>query len=134
MTASKGLFRKPGDLGARTGVEGHPKVTVHPLLQSGEEGSLYLVINYNEIEPGGSSNPHYHKDCDVFDHVHYILSGDILASVDGREFKAGPDSLVYCRSDELHSFKNVGSETARVLLISGLNVGGTGGKLVFPED
>ena len=133
MTASEGLFRRYGDLGVRTSVEGHPGVTIYPLLQSGEEGSLHLVINYNEIEPGGSTNPHYHTECEVFDHAHYILSGDIIAVVEGREFKAGPDNLVYCRSDELHSFKNVGTDTARLLLISGLNVGGTGGKLVFPK-
>ncbi len=132
MVVSNGLVRNPGDLEARTGVEGHHKFTIYPLLQNNESGSLHLGVNYNEIEPGGSAEPHYHAECDVFDHVHYVLSGDLLVSIGGKEQRVGADTLIYCRSDEVHSIKNIGTDTARVLLISGMNVGGTGGKLVFP--
>ena len=133
MVASSGIIRKPGDLEALIGVEGHPNVNINPLLQPGENGSLHLMINFNEIEPGGCAEPHYHTECDVFDHVHYVISGDLVASVAGKEQRVGPNTLIYCRSDEIHSIKNVGSDTAKVLLISGLSIGGTGGKLVFPK-
>jgi len=131
MVASNGLIRKPGDLEVLTSVEGHHKFNINPLLQPGENGSLHLMVNFNEIAPGGSAEPHYHTDCEVFDHVHYIISGDLIVSIAGKEQRVGPETLIYCRSDEVHSIRNVGSDTAKVLLISGLSIGGTGGKLVI---
>jgi len=134
MAASNGLFRKPGDLGVRTGVEGHPNCVISPLLQTGETGSLYSAINLNVIAPGGATEPHYHMNCPVFDHSHYVISGDLIATIAGNEQKVGPGTLIYCRSDELHSIKNIGTTEAKVLLISALPAGGTGGKLVFPAS
>lgn len=131
MSATNGLFRKPGDAGTRTGVEGHPGCVIYPLVQTGPNGSLYTAINLNVIAPGGSTEPHYHANCPLFDHSHYVITGDLLASVAGKEQRVGPGTLIYCRSDELHSIKNVGTEEAKVLLISALPEGGTGGKLVF---
>ena len=130
MVASNCIISKAADIEAVTGIEGHPDVTVYPLLRAAE-GSLQLTVALDDIEPGGGIDPHFHKDCAVFDHAYYVISGDILVSVGGQEQRVGADTLIYHPSSEIHSIKNVGSDTAKVLLINAIAQEETRGTPVY---
>ena len=131
MDSERSLIRKVADQAAKTGIAGHPDVTAYDLIQGGEKGSLHLSIRLNVIEPGGSINPHYHTDCDPFDHAFYIISGELLISLAGREHRVGADTLLYYRSDEVHAIINIGSEKAKILAISGFAPGGSRGRTIY---
>lgn len=134
MAASNGIISKIADLEAITRLEGHHKLTAYRLLKAGEKGSLHLMVSLDVLEPGGSTDAHYHTDGDIFDHAFYVISGDLIISVAGKEQKVGADTLIYCRSNQTHSMTNVGTGKAKVLAISA-SAAGTDmpGKMVYPK-
>ena len=133
MTASSGILRKVGDLGVRTDIPGHPNCNIHPLLNLEDTGSFRLSVNLNRIDPGGRVEPHYHENCLTFTHTQYVISGDLIASVAGKEVRVGPGSVIYSHSDEVHGIKNVGNDIAEIVQVSVYPEGNAHGKLVFPK-
>ena len=134
MGANKGLIIKVADQKAKTAIKGHPKTSAYGLIRPGEEGSLRLGIRLNEIEPGGSAELHYHTDCDPYDHAFYVISGDLLVTISGKEHRVGADTLIYYRSDAIHSMTNVGRHKAKVLVLSAFAIGGTRGNAVYIDE
>ena len=130
-TKLKSLISRAADQEAKTGIQGHPALTAYQLLQKGKEGSLHLRITLDEIEPGGGIDPHYHTDFPPFDHAYYVISGDIVVSLEGQTQKVGTDSLIYCHSDVTHSITNVGKNKAKVLVIKAASDGAGQGKAVY---
>ncbi len=138
MKYSKGLICKASEVEVRMGIEGHPKVKAYPLLRTaqatiglGEEGARFLTLSLDEIEPGGGLEPHYHIDAPVFDHAFYVISGRILARIGDKEEEVEADSIIYFPSDVLHSIKNIGSQTAKVLRLAASATGDTVGRVVY---
>ena len=134
MEKTSCIVSKISDVKAITGEEGHPDIAAYPLLQVGEKGSLYLNMRLDVLEPGGGTEPHYHTDCDVFDHAFYVISGDVVMSIGGKEFSVGPDTLVYCHSSEVHAMRNVGTDKAKVLAMAAAPGGKAHGRLVVCSD
>ncbi len=134
MVASNGLISKAEDKEAITDLKGHSKLAAYEIIRPGENGSMHLLIMLDDIEPGGGIEPHYHELTPVCDHAYYVISGEILASLDGREERVGPDTLIYCTTDIIHSLKNVGNGPAKLLRIGAAANGQTGGKSVFIKE
>lgn len=118
MAINKNIINEVANLESIIGFEGHTKVAAYRLLEAGGKNSMHLSVSLDEIEPGGSTSPHYHTDCDPFDHAFYVISGDLVISIAGQEQKVDANTLVYCRSDQVHSMINVGPRKAKVLVIS----------------
>ena len=138
MEYNKGLIRRASEVEAKSSIEGHPKMRVYRLLDTvqtetmpKEEGSLYLTVALDEIQPDGGVDPHYHVDAPEFDHVFYVISGRILGRVGDKEEEVGPDGIIYCPSGLTHSIKNISSETAKVLAIVAFAPGETPGRSIF---
>jgi mannose-6-phosphate isomerase-like protein (cupin superfamily) len=132
MVATKGFIRKLSDLEGRTGIIGHPDLTAFRFVRPGEDGSLHIGLTLDVIEPGGGIDPHYHTDCAMFDHVYYVISGEIEAKLgDEAEETIGPDSIIYCPSNVTHSIRNVGKEESKVLRIGAAASGDMLGTLIY---
>lgn len=131
MVASNGLISKAKDKEAITNLEGHSKLTAYELIRPEEDGSMHLRVVLDEIEPGGGIEPHFHELTPVCDHAYYVISGEIVVSLAGREEKVGPDTLIYCPTDVVHSLRNAGKSPAKLLRIGAAASGETGGKSVF---
>jgi mannose-6-phosphate isomerase-like protein (cupin superfamily) len=69
----------------------------------------------------------------VFDHVYYVISGQIRATVGDIERTVGADTFIYCPSNMRHSLLNVGQDTAKVLRISGSGKGDKMGDAVYSK-
>ncbi|MDP3880060.1 MAG: cupin domain-containing protein [Dehalococcoidales bacterium] len=134
MVASKGLFSKAKDKAAITNLEGHFNLIAYELIRPAEDGSMHLRVVLDEVEPGGGIEPHYHDLTPACDHAYYVISGEILASLAGREEIVGPDTLIYCPTDVVHSLRNVGNSPAKLLRIGAAASGDTGGKSVFVKE
>ena len=131
MIASNGFIRKLTGTEERLGIEGHPNLTAFTFVKPGEEGSLHTGVTLDFVEPEGGVNYHYHTDCDKFDHIFYVISGQIQVKLGDEEEIVGSDTIIYCRSDIPHSIKNVGKEQSKVLRIAAASNGDIRGKLVY---
>jgi len=73
-----------------------------------EDGSKEIVLRYFSVEPGGAS-PHHSHD---FPHLVKIEGGKgvlIDAAGDERPLEAG--DFIYINDNEVHNFRNAGSES-----------------------
>lgn len=122
---SKAGGKKPLDL------KGHSGMKAFELIRPGADGSLYLRMVLDEVEPGGKIDLHYHELTPPCDHAYYVISGEILARVGDVARKVGADTLIYCQTDVLHSIENVGKGPAKLLRIGAAASGETGGKSIF---
>ena len=90
------------------------------------ETSKHIMLTLNTIEPGGGIEEHYHEynaEMPIFDHVYYVISGQIRATVGDIEKIVGADTLIYCPSNVRHSITNVGKGLAKMLRITGSGEG-----------
>jgi quercetin dioxygenase-like cupin family protein len=100
------------------------------------EPAIYVSLGLDMIQPGGGIQEHYHQcnaEMPVFDHIYYVISGQIRATVGDIEKTVGADSLIYCPSNVRHSILNVGKDTAKVLRISGSGKGQKMGDAVYSK-
>ena len=129
--AAKGLISKATPESLLTELKGHARMNAYELIRPGKNGSLYLRLVLDEIEPGGKIEPHYHDLKPVCDHGYYVISGEILARVGDKTEVVGPDTLIYCQSDVIHSIENVGKDPAKLLRLGAAANGNSSGKSVF---
>ena len=100
------------------------------------ETSKHIMLTLNTIEPGGGIEEHYHEhnaEMPIFDHVYYVISGRIRATIGDIEKTVGSNSLIYCPSNIRHSITNVGKDLAKVISIDGTGEGEKGGRLVYSK-
>ncbi len=95
------------------------------------------MLGMDRLEPGGGIVEHYHVNnagMPIFDHVYYVISGRIRATMGDSERIVGADSLIYCPSNVLHSITNVGKGTAKILRIKGSGEGDKTGTVVYTKE
>ena len=99
-----------------------------------EEHSKYIMLGMDKLQPGGGIDEHYHKhdaETPIFDHVYYVISGRIRATIGDTERIVGADSMIYCPSNIKHSITNIGKRPAKILRIKGSIEGEKSGDAVF---
>ena len=74
------------------------------------DGTCSVLIG--ELKPGEGPPPHLHRD---FDEYFFVLDGIISLIVDGKESTIVPGSLVFTPRGAVHSFKNIGTSSAKLL-------------------
>ncbi len=99
---------------------------------AGAEPAKYLKLSINKVLPDGEVEEHYHEP-PVVDHVYYVISGRILATVGEVKQLVGKDTLIYCPSSIKHSIKNVGKTAAKVISIDASPEGVKSGPLVYSK-
>jgi quercetin dioxygenase-like cupin family protein len=112
-------WRKEGDM--RTGVlpagQGPAYGVVgdrYTILASGEDtGGAYALIEAL-VPPGGGPPPHVHRR---EDEAFYVLEGEPAFQADGRDITATAGAWVTLAKGSLHTFRNNGPATARMLIV-----------------
>lgn len=121
------------DTKPRTGIEGHPGITAHRFVSGPDQGTRWLLVTLNLIEPGGGIDPHYHEDLNA-DHAYFLMDGTVLARIGEEERVVDANSLMVFRSDIVHGFRVIGDEPARVLRLGAAPDGLATGGSVFVHD
>ena len=98
----------------------------------GTDASKYIKLNLDILSPTGGIEEHFHEP-PIVDHVYYVISGRIRATVGNLEQTIGKDTLIYCPSNVRHSITNVGKNKARVISIDASAEGVKGGSLVYSK-
>ncbi len=85
------------------------------VLAINKEPNNQYVIFEESVPPLGGPPPHTHPDEEVF----FILDGDFEFVLNDLEspFKALPGSVVHVPSNAVHTFKNVGTSSGKMLVI-----------------
>lgn len=82
-------------------------------LVTGEEsGGAYFAMEAL-VPPGGGPPPHIHTR---EDETFYLIEGTIEFLLDDERVMAGPGDFVSVPRGTVHRFKNIGSDTARMIL------------------
>ncbi len=88
------------------GTGGLEKVTKRIVIGPGD-GSEEIVLRYFSVEPGGASPHHAHG----FPHLVKVEAGEgAVVDVQGREHPVKPGDYVYVGDEEVHQFRNKGTE------------------------
>lgn len=75
-----------------------------------------LLSGYiNHIEPGGSSDSKLQHEGEEFG---YVLNGEIELKVDEHRYRIATGDCFHFRSERPHSYRNLGTETARILWLN----------------
>jgi quercetin dioxygenase-like cupin family protein len=79
-----------------------------------DTGGAFCLIEV-VVPPNSGPPPHIHSR---EDEAFYILDGQFKVSIDGQELTAGPGSWVQLARGSLHFFKNVGTNTGKMLILA----------------
>ena len=81
-------------------------------ISSGDTNGAFTVLE-DHTPPSGGPPLHVHH---VQDEWWYILEGEYLFEVDGKEIHAGPGATVFAPHGSRHAFMNVGTAMGRMLV------------------
>ena len=96
-----------------TSVAGYDQVKKQIVIGP-DDGSQEIVMRYFSIGPGGTS-PHHSHD---FPHLVKIEAGNGVAiDQTGNEHEVNEGDYVYINDNEIHQFKNIGSQTFSFICI-----------------
>ncbi len=79
---------------------------------SGETGSAATSVAYVELPVGGAIPWHF----DSANEIDYVLEGTVEWDLDGKREAYGPGTLMEIPAKQRHTLRNVGTETARLLI------------------
>ena len=82
------------------------------LVTGAETGGAYFAMEAI-VPPGGGPPPHTHRD---EDETFYVLEGRCDFLLGGETITGGPGDFVNVPRGTVHSFRNGGAETARMVL------------------
>lgn len=97
----------PGD--SSRGISSSASARIRSLLDTATTTLDRLEVHQTSLAPGGSPHPpHRH----AHDEMMLVERGTLEVSQEGVVKRAGPGSLIFQSSNELHGLKNVGADTA----------------------
>jgi mannose-6-phosphate isomerase-like protein (cupin superfamily) len=76
-------------------------------------GGVDVSFFVNNTPPGHGPSAHTHP----YEEVFVVHRGTVTLTVDGEQVEAGPDQIVIVPAGAVHSFRNSGRETLRMLSI-----------------
>ncbi|TXL72431.1 cupin domain-containing protein [Vineibacter terrae] len=111
-------FVREAAAGATLNVLGVTHIYKATAAETGGSFSLWEAV----IPPGAGAPPHTH---DHEDESFYVLGGELLVEFDGAPgpHRLGPGGFFFGARGRRHSFRNVGDQPARVLILSAPSVG-----------
>jgi len=81
------------------------------MIAAAQTGGTCSVL-IGELKPGDGPPPHLHRDHDEY---FFVLESTLSLVVDGKENTVAPSTLGFVPRGTTHSFKNIGTSTARLL-------------------
>jgi quercetin dioxygenase-like cupin family protein len=84
-------------------------------LITGEESGGAFFMAEVLVPPGGGVPPHVHsREEESF----YLQEGTLAMQVGGKTLNASPGDFVHITRGTVHSFKNIGSKNAKMLMVA----------------
>ena len=87
--------------------QGYSRVT----LVDHSVGSVHMGLGICKLDRGGTLDPHVH----FYEEAFYILEGQVLGSIDGRNYQFGPGDYGIIQASVPHAWRGTGDQPARWL-------------------
>ena len=84
------------------------------LITGAENGDAFFMAEVC-VAPGGGAPPHVHSR---EDESFYLQQGTLALQVGGKALHASAGDFIHIPRGTVHSFKNVGEETAKLLMVA----------------
>lgn len=84
-------------------------------LITGEETGGAFFLAETQVVPGGGPPPHVHSR---EDESFYLQEGALALNVGGKELRASAGDFIHIPRGTVHSLKNVGDQTAKLLVLA----------------
>ncbi|HEY7336521.1 MAG TPA: quercetin 2,3-dioxygenase [Bryobacteraceae bacterium] len=84
------------------------------LITGEETGGAFFMAEVS-VAPGGGPPPHFHSR---EDESFYLQQGTLTVQVGDKALNVSPGDFVHMPRGVMHSFKNVGEETAKLLMVA----------------
>jgi quercetin dioxygenase-like cupin family protein len=84
------------------------------LITGAETGGAFFMAE-TWVAPGGGPPPHVHSR---EDESFYVQQGTLALQVGGKALNASTGDFIHIPRGTVHSFKNVGEETAKLLVVA----------------
>jgi quercetin dioxygenase-like cupin family protein len=94
-------------------LEGELKNVVKRVLITPQDGWKGWVMRHFEIGPEGYTLKHSHP----WPHINYIIKGQGMLYIDGKEYEITEGSFAYIPSNALHQFINIGKDVLELICI-----------------
>jgi quercetin dioxygenase-like cupin family protein len=78
-----------------------------------DDGAPHFAMRHFEIEPNGTTPLHHHAG----EQVMFVLEGEGVANISGKETVIGPGTAVFVPEHEPHCFMNKGDVPFRFLCV-----------------
>ena len=97
----------------------NPDVRWWTLVSGDRKPSTALTVGIAEVDPGEPPEMrlHHHSPPEVY----YILSGEGIVHIDGKDHPVGPGATVFIPGDAWHAARNTGNEPLRLLYVFGVD-------------
>ena len=96
--------------------EGHHKGRIWWIFNEKTIGTEGMRVHIQEYEPGGYTEGHPpHMN---LEQIYYIISGTMAVHVAGKDYVAGPESLVYVPRGAKHYHRNAGKDKLVFLTVN----------------
>jgi mannose-6-phosphate isomerase-like protein (cupin superfamily) len=86
-------------------------IDMRVMLDAEHTGGTFSAI-LAEVRPGEGPPPHLHRDREEY---FFVVAGTYALSVNGSESTIGPGTLVFVPRGSVHAFKNISSDTGKLL-------------------
>jgi quercetin dioxygenase-like cupin family protein len=74
-------------------------------------GAVHTGLGLCQLAAGGTLNPHVH----FYEEAFYILEGQVLVTIDGRNYRLGPGDYGIIQAGVPHAWRGVGAQAVRWL-------------------
>ena len=89
--------------------------TSRPVLDGMTHENCRLEIHESELAPGAMPHPpHHHSHEEMF----FVRQGTLDVTISGKTTKAGPGSVAYISSNDVHGIRNAGEGHAQYFVLA----------------
>jgi quercetin dioxygenase-like cupin family protein len=89
--------------------------TSRPVLDGLTHENCRIEVHESELAPGNRPHPpHHHSHEEMF----LVREGTLEVTINGKSSKAGPGSVAFISSNDVHGIRNVGSTHAQYFVLA----------------
>ena len=89
--------------------------TSRPVLDGLTHENCRIEVHESDLAPGNRPHPpHHHAHEEMF----FIRQGTLEVTINGKSSKAGPGSVAFIASNDVHGIRNVGNDHAQYFVLA----------------
>jgi mannose-6-phosphate isomerase-like protein (cupin superfamily) len=89
-------------------------LTMRPVFEGFTHDGFRIALHESDLPPRAMPHPPHHH---LHEEAFMIRQGELQVTIEGKVSRAGPGSVVYVASNQVHGVRNVGSTHAQYFVL-----------------